>query len=105
MDPAVLAVRFAAELERVVGLLPPVHIAIVRREQLVFSALAVFRRLAAAPIPPQVVFASGPSRSADIENDLSIGVHGPGQVHVILCDQGANYTAWRLAPWIHARCW
>lgn len=69
---------------RVVSLLPPVHIAIVRLEQLVYSALEVFRGLKSAPMPSQVVFVTGPSRSADIENDLSIGVHGPGQVHVIL---------------------
>lgn len=69
---------------RSASLLPPIHVAIVRREQLVYSALSVFRRLAGDPMPSQVVFASGPSRSADIENDLSIGVHGPKQVHVII---------------------
>jgi L-lactate dehydrogenase complex protein LldG len=69
---------------RTVSLLPPVHIAIVRKEQLVYSTVAVFRRLAQGPMPSQVIFASGPSRSADIENDLSIGVHGPKQAHVII---------------------
>lgn len=69
---------------RVVGLLPPIHIAIVRKEQLVYSNVSIFKRLAAGPMPSQVVFASGPSRSADIENDLSIGVHGPTQSHIIL---------------------
>jgi L-lactate dehydrogenase complex protein LldG len=69
---------------RTVSLLPPLHIAIVRKEQLVYSTVAVFRHLAVGPMPSQVVFASGPSRSADIENDLSIGVHGPKQVHVIV---------------------
>ena len=70
---------------RAVSLLPPVHIAVVRKEQIVYSTLTLFRRLAAAgPLPSQVAFASGPSRSADIENDLSIGVHGPKEVHVIL---------------------
>ncbi|MFZ5826440.1 MAG: LutC/YkgG family protein [Bacillota bacterium] len=70
---------------RTVSLLPPIHIAVVRKEQIVYSTLSLFRRLAAAgPLPSQVAFASGPSRSADIENDLSIGVHGPKEVHVIL---------------------
>ncbi len=69
---------------RTVSLLPPVHIALVRKEQIIYSALTVFRRLAEGPLPSQVIFASGPSRSADIENDLSIGVHGPKQVHVII---------------------
>ena len=69
---------------RTVSLLPPIHFAVVRKEHFVYTAVQVFRRLAAGPMPSQVIFASGPSRSADIENDLSIGVHGPGQVHVVI---------------------
>jgi len=69
---------------RTVSLLPPLHIAVLRKEHIVYSALQIFQRLAGISMPSQVVFASGPSRSADIENDLSIGVHGPKQVHVII---------------------
>lgn len=69
---------------RTVSLLPPIHIAVLRKEQIVFSSISVFRRLSAGSMPSQVIFATGPSRSADIENDLSIGVHGPCQLHIIL---------------------
>jgi len=70
---------------RTVSLLPPIHIAVVQKEQFVYTAAQVFRQLRQMGVlPSQVIFASGPSRSADIENDLSIGVHGPGQVHVII---------------------
>ncbi|HYF90674.1 MAG TPA: lactate utilization protein C [Symbiobacteriaceae bacterium] len=70
---------------RTVSLLPPIHIAVMRKEQIVYTPAHVFQRLRAmGKLPSQVVFASGPSRSADIENDLSIGVHGPCQVHVII---------------------
>lgn len=70
---------------RTVSLLPPIHIAVVRKEQFVYTTAHVFQRLRKLGVmPSQVIFASGPSRSADIENDLSIGVHGPAQVHVII---------------------
>ena len=69
---------------RTVSLLPPIHFAIVRKSQFVYSTLDAFRKVRSGPKPSQVIFASGPSRSADIENDLSIGVHGPKQVHVII---------------------
>lgn len=69
---------------RCVSLLPMLYIAVVRKEQIVCSAAEVFQRLAGGPIPSQVVFVTGPSRSADIENDHSIGVHGPGILHVLI---------------------
>lgn len=69
---------------RTVSLLPPLLVAVLRREQIVYDAVRVFRQLAQGPMPSQVIFKSGPSRSSDIENDLTIGVHGPGSLHVIL---------------------
>lgn len=72
---------------RLASLLPPVHVAILRRD-LVYPTLSDF--LARHPrIDEQgsnLVFISGPSRTADIEMTLTRGVHGPGEVHAVLLD-------------------
>lgn len=69
---------------RIASLLPPVHIAVVRLSQL-YPSLPHF--MAANPGVAEdgsnLVFITGPSRTGDIELTLTLGVHGPGEVHVI----------------------
>jgi len=70
---------------RSVHLLPSVHIAVVRESQVRTRMGEVFADLAdAGSLPSSVLLVSGPSRSSDIENDLSIGVHGPGAVYALV---------------------
>jgi len=83
-----LALATTAQRARSVSLLPTVHIALVRESQFVDrmgEALEGIARQTGPPpaTPSSVHFISGPSRSADIENDLSIGVHGPAALYVI----------------------
>jgi L-lactate dehydrogenase complex protein LldG len=70
---------------RAVSLLPPVHLAVVKRQDLYFSMGEFFAR-AAAPLAGEAccTFVTGPSRTADIELTLTLGVHGPGQVIVVV---------------------
>ena len=82
--------RFGAPTERnrLVSLVPEVHIAILAASDLVGTwdeALAATRRKDGHP-PPTVTFATGPSRTADIELELVLGVHGPRAQHVILME-------------------
>lgn len=89
---------------RSLSLLPPVSIAILSHADIVSSRLHALRRVrelarAKAPadapaaagtgaggpmMPSGVTMVTGPSRTGDIEMDLSIGVHGPGRVYVVL---------------------
>lgn len=68
------------------ALLPETHIAIVRRSRLVANmedCFALLRR-EVGELPRSTWFVSGPSRTADIEQTMVIGAHGPYRVHVIL---------------------
>jgi L-lactate dehydrogenase complex protein LldG len=65
--------------------LPPVHVAIVSRQQLVANLGTLLQaRPGLLDEASNIVIIAGPSRTADIEMTLSHGVHGPKHVHVVL---------------------
>jgi L-lactate utilization protein LutC len=68
---------------RLLSLLPPCHIAVIEESQIVASLDDVFRL---HPVPGSMVVITGPSRTADIEMRLVRGVHGPGEIHVIIIE-------------------
>jgi L-lactate dehydrogenase complex protein LldG len=65
------------------GLLPPVHLCLVPEDRLVATPAEVLHPLAAGP-PSSLVLVSGPSRTGDVEQILTLGVHGPRHLHVVL---------------------
>lgn len=68
------------------SLLPETHIAVVSRSRIVTGmedAWALLRRERGA-LPRAVNFISGPSRTADIEQTVTLGAHGPYRVHLLL---------------------
>ena len=67
---------------RLAGLLPEVHLCVVPVDRLVATPSDVLRGLAA--LPSNLVLVSGPSRTGDIEQILTLGVHGPVALHVVL---------------------
>ena len=72
---------------RLASLLVPVHVAVLRVDRLVPSVAELFsKRGDLVEAGSNLVCITGPSRTADIEHTLSRGVHGPGEVHVILLD-------------------
>lgn len=83
-DTGSIVVTSGAGRPRLASLLPPVHVALVTRAQLVPSLgdwTAAHASLPAALA--NVVVITGPSRTADIEMTLTRGVHGPRAVHVV----------------------
>jgi L-lactate utilization protein LutC len=64
-------------------LLPPVHVCALPAAKLLPGLAELFAELGPT-LPSSLAIITGPSRSADIEQQLTIGVHGPGELHIVL---------------------
>jgi L-lactate utilization protein LutC len=84
-DTGTLVMLASAEEARMISLLPPVHLAILPKER-ILTGLDEFFSLVRLPAErsSSVVFITGVSRTADIEMILVRGVHGPGEIHVVV---------------------
>jgi L-lactate dehydrogenase complex protein LldG len=83
----------AQQSGRTVSVYAPVHICIAYTSQLVFDlkdALQGMKDKYGSNIPSLITFASGPSRTADIEKTLVTGVHGPKEVYLFLVDSAGR---------------
>jgi L-lactate dehydrogenase complex protein LldG len=80
----------AQQSGRTVSAYAPVHICIAYINQLVYDTRDALKSLKAQGsdnIPSFITFAAGPSRTADIEKTLVVGVHGPKEVYLFLIDE------------------
>lgn len=85
-ETGTLLLLSAPERPKATALLPETHVCIASRSRLVDTmeeAFAMMRNSVGEP-PRATFFVSGPSRTADIEQTIVIGAHGPYRVHVIL---------------------
>ena len=79
----------AQQSGRTVSVYAPVHICIAFTSQLVYDvkdALQGLKEKYAGNIPSLISFATGPSRTADIEKTMVTGVHGPKEVYCFLVE-------------------
>ena len=98
-ESGTLVVSSLTEGTQLASLAPPVHVALYRRDQVVATLEEVLNRLPGRPVSGDpcapnipnwgrsVVFITGTSRTADIEQILIRGVHGPREVHAILVEE------------------
>jgi L-lactate dehydrogenase complex protein LldG len=84
-----LVLQCSPDQGRSVSLLTDILFAVFRADQLVTRMGEAFKhvtdgKIEAGQYPSSLNLITGPSRSADIENDLTIGIHGPGKVYAVI---------------------
>lgn len=82
-DPGSVVFAASPEEPRANSLLPDIHIGVLD-ESLVLPDLAALLAELDGQLPSSLAIVSGPSKSADIEQVLVLGVHGPREQHVAL---------------------
>lgn len=84
-----LLLTSANESGRTSSIYAPIHICIAYTSQLVYDikeGLLLLKEKYKGALPSMITLATGPSRTADIEKTLVVGVHGPGEVFVFLVE-------------------
>ena len=81
-----------AQTPTTLNFLPETHIVVVRYDQIVATYEDGWDRLRAGKtaevLPRAVNFITGPSRTADIEQHIELGAHGPRRLHIVLVEDG-----------------
>ncbi len=78
------SIALSSEWGRLAALLPPHHVVILTADQMVYDLNDAYLLLAQRDLPGAWGIHTGPSKSADIEQTMALGVHGPGKVDVIV---------------------
>jgi L-lactate dehydrogenase complex protein LldG len=88
-ETGTLVLESESERNRLISLLPPVHICVLKAKNIhatMGGILAPLRK----NLSRTVTFITGQSRTSDIELTLALGVHGPRELHVIVIDDETN---------------
>jgi len=84
-ETGTLVLEADREQNRLISLVPPVHIAVLDAAKISCTLGETLDALYRdGKVSPAITFISGPSRTADIELTLAIGVHGPQELYVIV---------------------
>jgi L-lactate dehydrogenase complex protein LldG len=86
-DTGTLVFLTESQESRLISLLPPCHIAVIERDKILSSLDELVSRVPHPGVQSSaMVLITGPSRTADIEMRLVRGVHGPGEIVVIIIE-------------------
>jgi L-lactate dehydrogenase complex protein LldG len=85
-DTGSLVADQSAVEQRLASTLPAIHIAIIGTNRILADKAAVFSRITPST-SRYIAFITGPSRTADIERVLTIGVHGPKRLVIVFVDE------------------
>lgn len=88
-ETATLVIDSTSEDLRIATMLSETHVALVKKSRIVPDAMALEEELTKllGAAPRYVAFISGASRTADIERVLTIGVHGPRELHLLVLEE------------------
>jgi L-lactate dehydrogenase complex protein LldG len=82
-DTGSVVLAASPEEPRARSLLPMAHVSLLAADRILPDLASLFAAIG-GDLPSALAIVTGPSRSADIEQKLAVGVHGPGEVHVVL---------------------
>lgn len=88
-ETGTLMLHSGPESPTTLNLLPETHIVVIRRGEIVGPMEDAWDRIrdrTGGDLPRTVNFITGPSRSADIGQQLQMGAHGPRRLHIVLVD-------------------
>ena len=89
-DTGSVVLASSPEEPRARSLLPDVHVTLLSEDRILPGLDELFAVLG-DDLPSALAIVTGPSRSADIEQRLAVGVHGPREVHVVLLPAGQRH--------------
>jgi L-lactate dehydrogenase complex protein LldG len=91
-DTGSLVADQSAVEQRLAATLPAIHVALIGTDRILADKTAVFTRINPGT-SRYIAFITGPSRTADIERVLTIGVHGPKRLVIVCIDEHAGGNA------------
>lgn len=84
-ETGTLIVESHPQVPRTLSLVPPIHVVVIDENDVVANMHQALAHYENKTLPTNLIFISGPSKTADIQQTLAYGAHGPRELIVCLC--------------------